>query len=32
MNTALFLGAYPGLTAAPLDHEIGTIRTFVAKS
>lgn len=32
MNTALFLGTYPGLTAAQLDYEIGVIRDFVAKS
>jgi CDP-6-deoxy-D-xylo-4-hexulose-3-dehydrase len=30
MNTALFLGTYPGLTPAQLDYEIETIRDFVA--
>lgn len=30
MNTALFLGTYPGLTPAQLDYEIETIRAFVA--
>jgi CDP-6-deoxy-D-xylo-4-hexulose-3-dehydrase len=29
MNTALFLGTYPGLTPAMLDYEIETIRNFV---
>jgi CDP-6-deoxy-D-xylo-4-hexulose-3-dehydrase len=29
MNTALFLGTYPGLTPAMLDYEIETIRAFV---
>jgi CDP-4-dehydro-6-deoxyglucose reductase, E1 len=31
MNTALFLGTYPGLTVPQLDYEIGVIRDFVAK-
>lgn len=29
MNTAIFLGTYPGLTTAQLDYEIATIRRFV---
>jgi CDP-6-deoxy-D-xylo-4-hexulose-3-dehydrase len=29
MNTALFLGTYPGLTKAMLDYEIETIHAFV---
>ncbi len=29
MNTALFLGTYPGLSKAMLDYEIDVIRTFV---
>ncbi|MDI1319319.1 MAG: lipopolysaccharide biosynthesis protein RfbH [bacterium] len=29
MHRALFLGTYPGLTAAMLDYEIATIRAFV---
>jgi CDP-6-deoxy-D-xylo-4-hexulose-3-dehydrase len=29
MNTALFLGTFPGLTPAMIDHEIQTIRAFV---
>lgn len=29
MNTALFLGTYPGLTPAMLEYEIETIRAFV---
>ena len=31
MGTALFLGTYPGLTAAQLDYEIETIRRFTAE-
>ncbi len=31
MRAALFLGTYPGLTAAQLDYEIGVIRHFVAR-
>lgn len=30
MQTAIFLGTYPGLTPAQLDYEIATIRGFVA--
>ncbi len=30
MNTALFLGTYPGLTPQMIDHEIEVIREFVA--
>jgi len=30
MNTALFLGTYPGLTRAMLDYEIETIHRFTA--
>ena len=30
MNTAIFLGTYPGLTAAQIEHEIRVIRNFVA--
>ncbi len=29
MNTAIFLGTYPGLTREMLEYEIETIRTFV---
>ena len=29
MNTALFLGTYPGLCSGQLDYEIETIRRFV---
>jgi CDP-6-deoxy-D-xylo-4-hexulose-3-dehydrase len=29
MNTAIFLGTYPGLSKAMLDYEIETIRQFV---
>jgi hypothetical protein len=29
MNTTLFLGTYPGLTAEMLATEIGVIQTFV---
>jgi CDP-6-deoxy-D-xylo-4-hexulose-3-dehydrase len=32
MNSTLFLGTYPGLTAAQLDYEVETIRTFVKAS
>ena len=31
MNQAIFLGVYPGLTTAQLDHVIATIRAFVAE-
>ncbi|MGH8048342.1 MAG: lipopolysaccharide biosynthesis protein RfbH, partial [Chthoniobacterales bacterium] len=31
MNTAIFLGTYPGLTPAMLDYEIETIREFVKR-
>jgi CDP-6-deoxy-D-xylo-4-hexulose-3-dehydrase len=31
MNTALFLGTYPGLTPAMLDYEIATIHKFVER-
>lgn len=31
MNSALFLGTYPGLTTAMLDYEISTIRQFIQK-
>ncbi len=31
MNSALFLGTYPGLTQAMLDYEIAVIRTFLKK-
>jgi CDP-6-deoxy-D-xylo-4-hexulose-3-dehydrase len=29
MNTALFLGTFPGLTPAMIDHEINIITRFV---
>jgi CDP-6-deoxy-D-xylo-4-hexulose-3-dehydrase len=29
MNTALFLGTYPGLTPPMIEHEVQTIRAFV---
>jgi len=29
MNTAIFLGTYPGLTPAMLDYEVETIHAFV---
>jgi len=29
MNTAIFLGSYPGLTEEMLDYEIQVIREFV---
>ena len=32
MNTALFLGTYPGLTPAMLDYEIETIHKFAARA
>jgi CDP-6-deoxy-D-xylo-4-hexulose-3-dehydrase len=32
MNTALFLGTYPGLTTEQLDYEIRVIRDFVANN
>ena len=32
MNTAIFLGTYPGLTQEMLDYEIQVIREFVKKS
>jgi CDP-6-deoxy-D-xylo-4-hexulose-3-dehydrase len=31
MNTALFLGTYPGLSRAMLDYEIETLHRFVAR-
>ena len=31
MNTALFLGTYPGLTKAMIDYEIETIHQFVRR-
>ena len=32
MNTTLFMGTYPGLTALMLDKEITVIREFLAKA
>jgi len=32
MNTAIFLGTYPGLTQEMLDYEIQVIREFVKVS
>jgi CDP-6-deoxy-D-xylo-4-hexulose-3-dehydrase len=29
MNRVVFIGVYPGLSQAMLDHTIGTIRSFV---
>jgi len=31
MNDALFIGVYPGLTAAMLDHMVGTVRTALGR-